>query len=133
LLLAGAVALVAVAAAAAATTHVFVVRADVAIGAYAVRRDGSLAGAVRVFGEPASRRHVFSLGDCRVVWPEHGPTIEFYNLGGQNACGPNGRFGRAYLRGRHWMTTKHLNVGESIRKLRRLYPNAPFRPGERRQ
>ena len=116
----------------AARTHVFAVRGDVRIGAFAVRADGSLAGAIRAFGAPTSRRHMYGLGTCTAVWQRHGLTIDFYNLGGRDACAPRfGRFGRAFLRGDHWMTTKRLRVGDSLTKLRSLYPNALYRRGER--
>ena len=116
-----------------AAAHVFAVRGDTKIGAYAVRADGSLGGAIRAFGRPTTTRHTFGRGTCRAVWTRHGLTIDFYNLGGGDACQPrDGRFSRAFLRGDHWMTTKRLRVGDSVAKLRRLYPDAPFRRGEPR-
>jgi hypothetical protein len=114
-----------------AAAHVFAVRGDAKIGAYAVRADGSLGGALRAFGRPSSTRHTFGRGTCRAVWARHGLTIDFYNLGGGDACQPrDGRFSRAFLRGDHWMTTKRLRIGDSAARLRRLYPDAPFRRGE---
>jgi hypothetical protein len=118
-------------AAAPASAHVFVVRGDIAIGTYRVRADGSFAGALEAFGEPTSRRHTHGRGSCRATWPQHGLTIDFYNLGGEDACGPLGRFSTAFLRGRHWMTSKKLSVGDSVRKLRRVYPSARLRRGLR--
>ena len=116
-----------------AAAHVFAVRGDTKIGAYAVRADGGLGGAIRAFGRPTTTRHTFGRGTCRAVWTRHGLTIDFYNLGGGDACRPrDGRFSRAFLRGDHWMTTKRLRVGDSVAKLRRLYPDAPFRRGEPR-
>ena len=115
-----------------AHAHIFAVRGDQMIGAYAVRADGSLAGAIRAFGEPSSRRSTFGTQACNVAWQRHGLTIAFYNLGLGQACEPDaGRFGRAILRGEHWMTTKRLRVGESVTKLRRLYPTAKLEPGLR--
>jgi len=62
----------------------------------------------------------------------YGLTIDFYNLGGADACSPEGGlFSRAFLRGPHWMTTKRLKVGDGVAKLRTLYPTARLRPGER--
>jgi hypothetical protein len=125
-------ALILLAPAPSAASHVFAVRGDVKIGSFAVRADGSMGGAIRAFGVPSSRRHTYGLGTCTAVWAGHGLTIDFYNLGGADACSPDGgRFSRAFLRGPHWMTTKRLRVGNSITKLRRLYPSARLRPGER--
>ena len=116
----------------AGATHVFAVRGDVKIGSFAVRADGSLGGAVRAFGVPSSRRHTYGPGTCTAVWARHGLTIDFYNLGGADACSPEGGlFSRAFLRGPHWMTTKRLKVGDGVAKLRTLYPTARLRPGER--
>jgi hypothetical protein len=125
--------LLAAVAVAPAAAHVFAVRGDAKLGAYAVRADGSLGGAIRAFGRPTALRHTFGRRTCRAVWARHGLTIDFYNLGGGDACQPrDGRFSRAFLRGDHWMTTKRLRVGDPVSKLRRLYPNAPFRRGEPR-
>ena len=69
---------------------------------------------------------------CRATWPRHGLTIDFYNLGGQDSCRPRyGRFSRAFLRGDHWTTTRGLRIGDSLAKLRRLYPGVRYRRGER--
>jgi hypothetical protein len=133
-------ALAAVLAALAASTHAlassartFAIRGDVKIGAYAVRADGSFSGAIDVFGEPTSARHTYGRESCRASWPNHGLTIDFYNLGGADACDPDaGRFSRAYMRGNHWLTTKHLKIGDPVTKLRALYPTARFHPGEPR-
>lgn len=96
-------------------THIFAVRGDVKIGSFAVRADGSLSGAIRAFGAPTSRRHTYGRGTCTAVWVRHGLTIDFYNLGGADACSPaGGRFSRAFLRGSHWMTTKRLKVGDGV-------------------
>jgi hypothetical protein len=120
----------AAAAAPSASAHSFAVRGDQKLGAYAVRADGSLAGAIRAFGTPSSTRRTGV--SCLVVWSRHGLTVTFYNLGGDNPCSPaGGRFSRAILRGDHWLTTLGLRVGEPVSKLRRLYPRAPFRRGER--
>lgn len=116
----------------ASSARVFAIRGDVKIGAYAVRSDGSLAGAIAAFGEPTTRRHTYGRGSCRAAWPNHGLTIDFYNLGGADACDPDGgRFSRAYMRGKHWLTTKHLKIGDPVSKLRARYPTARLHIGER--
>jgi len=114
-----------------AWAHVFAVRGDAKIGAFAVRADGSLRGAIRAFGEPSSRRNTFGSSTCTVAWRQHGLTIEFYNLGGGDACMPEyGRFSRAFLRGNHWTTSLGLRVGATVTRLRQIYPRARFRSGE---
>jgi hypothetical protein len=46
--------LLAAVAVAPAAAHVFAVRGDAKLGAYAVRADGSLGGAIRAFGRPTA-------------------------------------------------------------------------------
>lgn len=119
-------------AASSAAAHTFVVMGDSRIGGYAVKRDGSLRGAIAAFGDPRLRR-MFGRGACRATWSRHGLTIDFYNLGGEDACTPRGgRFSRAVMRGPHWRTSLGLRVGDSTRKLMRLYRDADFRRGTRR-
>ena len=85
--------------------------------------------------DPSVRRTIveapaFGTQACDVAWLRHGLTIGFYNLGGGDACDPAaGRFSRAMLRGDHWMTTNRLRIGDSVARLRQLYPDADLRPG----
>jgi hypothetical protein len=126
-----AVAAVAVLSVPTATAHTFAIQGDIKIGAYAVKADGSLAGVIRAFGRPETLRRSFSGKACRGVWPQHGLTVFFYNLGGTDACRRDGgRFSRAIARGDHWMTTKRLRIGDSVRRVRALYPRARFERGE---
>lgn len=76
----------------AGSTHVFAVRGDVKIGSFAVRADGSLGGAVGAFGVPTSRRHTYGPGTCTAVGPATG--LDFYNLGGADACSREGGLSR---------------------------------------
>jgi hypothetical protein len=125
------VALGLVAATASASAQTLVIRGDVKLGAFAVRADGSLAGAIAAFGEPTRLRRQSGGRACRASWIRHGLTIDFYNLGGQDACAPRyGRFSRAIARGPHWQTTKRLRIGDDVERLRSLYPHARFRRGE---
>jgi hypothetical protein len=117
---------------AAAPAHIFAIRGDVRIGAFAVKANGTLAGAIEAFGEPDMLRRLYRGTGCLAIWSRHSLRIDFYNLGGQDACEPrSGRFARAIARGSHWQTTKRLKVGDNVRKLRRLYPSASFQPGAR--
>jgi hypothetical protein len=115
------------------SAHVFAIRGDARIGAYRVKTDGSLGGAINAFSQPSSLSRQFGGSACMAGWRQHGLTIQFYNLGGDDACAPaSGRFLRATMRGNHWTTTLGLRIGDPVGKLRRLYPSARLRPGQRR-
>jgi hypothetical protein len=124
-----AAAAVALTAATSASAHVFTIHGDWKIGSFAVKRDGTLRGAVDAFGQPGSRtRHGEA---CTVRWPQHGLRIGFYNLGGRNPClGRFGFFSNARAKGPHWRTNRGLEIGDLQSRLRDLYPNALFHSGE---
>ena len=120
---------VALAASATAATPSYVVRSDTKIATYAVRANGSLAGAIRAFGTPKLRGGGEA---CTATWAAHGLTIGFYNLGGQNSCAPRyGRFNKAFMHGRNWLTDRGLRIGMAAREIRRYYPRATFHRGQR--
>jgi hypothetical protein len=113
-----------------AATPTYVVTSDERIGAYRVKSDGSLAGAIRAFGRPGSLRG--SGESCTAVWRPIGLTLGVYNLGGQDPCSPEfGRFGRALMRGPAWRTSKGLRLGDPVARLRQRYPRAKLHPGLR--
>ena len=98
-----------------------VVYADVRIGSFEVKEDGTLAGAIRAFGRPTRIRRTDRIV-CLVRWRRLGLRIGFYNLGGQNPCDPRyGAFGQALMVGTRWETLKGLRLGDSTRKMRALY------------
>jgi hypothetical protein len=99
------------------------------VGAFAVKADGSLAGAMRAFGTPRLKR----TGEgCSAVWPQYGLAMNFYNLGGQNPCTPKyGRFSRAIAHGIRWRTNNGLQIGMPSTNIRRYYPRATFHKGVR--
>jgi hypothetical protein len=114
------------------SARTFAIRGDVKIGSFAVKANGTLAGAIDAFGEPSSLRRRYRAQGCLATWRRHGLRIDFYNLAGRDACEPAfGRFSRAILRGRTWQTTKRLKLGDSVSKLRRRYPAAGYHRGER--
>jgi Zn-dependent alcohol dehydrogenase len=77
----------------------FVIHGDTKIGTYAVQADGSLAGVIRAFGEPA--RLWRTVEGCSGVWPSYGLTVDVYNVGGQSPCTPKyGRFSKAVMHGK---------------------------------
>ena len=114
------VAALAVSMEAAAAPTASIVRGDVQIGRYQVKRDGTLGGAIRAFGQPSGlrRRDV----TCLASWRTPGIRISFYNLGGQNPCqGRYGYFGEAIITGRGWATAKGLRIGDPARRVSALY------------
>lgn len=115
--------------AASASAHEFTISGDWKLGSFAVKRDGTLRGAIDAFGRPGSKERDGVA--CVVRWPRHGLKIQFYNLGGQNPCRPAfGFFSRARAQGRHWRTDRGLEIGDRQRRLRNLYPNARFHSAE---
>jgi hypothetical protein len=115
--------------AAAQTTPSFVIQSDAKVGAFAVKTDGSLAGAIRAFGQPKLRRTGES---CTATWTQYGLMMNLYNLGGANACSPRfGRFSKAVAHGTRWRTDKGLRIGMPSTSIRRYYPRATFKRGLR--
>jgi hypothetical protein len=107
----------------------FVIAGGAKVGAFAVKTDGSLAGAIRAFGQPRLRR---AGGACTATWAQHGLAMNFYNLGGANPCTPRfGRFSKAVVHGTRWRTDKGLRIGMASTSIRRYYPRATFKRGLR--
>ena len=104
----------------------YVVRSDVQIGTFAVKRDGRLRGLVAAFGRPSSlRRSKLSGRICHAVWRPLGLHVVLYTLGARNPCGLRvARFGSATMRGPRWRTSVGLRIGDTVARLRRLYPRA---------
>jgi hypothetical protein len=117
---------VALAPAASAQPSSFVIQGDYKIGGYAVKKDGTLFGAIEEFGEPTSiRRGRYRgrvSGTCVVRWRNLGLRIIFYNLGGQDPCVPQyGFFREALLTGPRWTTTKRVRIGDPMHELYNRY------------
>jgi hypothetical protein len=122
-----ALALAVPAASAPASAPDLVVRGDNRIDDFRVKADGTLGGAVDALGRPSS---VVRTSDvtCRVTWRRLGVRMGFYNLGGLNPCGRRtGHFSNAVLHGLRWRTRIGLRIGDPVRRLRALYPNAQYR------
>src|SRR5262245_29606867 len=116
------VAALAIAASAAAAPSQ-VIQGDVKLGAFAIQSDGSLGGAIRALGAPTSRsRHA---AGCKMRWASLGVQILFYNLGGQDPCSNAfGRFGKATVVGSGWRTSNGLRIGDSLARLRQVFPHS---------
>jgi hypothetical protein len=118
--------------ASAAAAQSLVIRGDTNLSGYAVKRDGTLFGAIEEFGDPSSLRRGRYRGQptvtCIARWQPLGLKITFYNLGGQNPCRPQyGYFGEAWITSRQWRTASGLRVGHPWRYILRYHPRA--RPG----
>jgi hypothetical protein len=101
-----------------------VIRSDEWIGTYAVKKDGTLGGAIRAFGKPTSLTPSHD-GFCGARWSGLGLRVMFYNLGGQDPCGrATGFFGEASISGRGWRTSRGAAVGDSLARLRQVFPAA---------
>jgi len=106
-----------------AETDYLIVR-DVKIGGFP--RDGVVAKAIEVFGEPTDRQNA---GDtCLLRWPSHGIVMNTYYLNqgneGPDPCGPQGRHTSTTVTDRRWRTSAGLKIGDSLGRLRGLYRKA---------
>lgn len=111
-------------AAAALAASPTVIQGDERIGRFAVKRDGSLGGLVDAFGRASSLRRTGQAG-CIARWRPLRMEVRLYNLGGQDPCSrEGGRFGRAFLAGPQFRTSKGLRVRDPVARVRALYPRA---------
>jgi hypothetical protein len=108
----------------AAANRSYLIQGNTQIGSFNLRLDPTLQGATEAFGAPTrvAKKRPISWNICQARWPEHGLTITFYNLGGQDSCEPQyGRFASATLTDRRWRTAKGLRIGDTFQKLTRMY------------
>lgn len=110
------------AAPAASAEPTFVINGDTNIGGFSLTRSGTLNGAIAVYGRPTSRE-VLGYDTCSVSWGVHGIKAEFsYNY--TEPCALQGRHAETTLTGRQWRTARGLRIGDTLQRLRRLYPRA---------
>jgi hypothetical protein len=107
----------------------FTVQADRQIGAFPTSTPTSTATRAKtVFGAPTSQRRIAS-NQCRLVWRGRGLSMAFLEFDPKkNAC-RTGFFVQATTIGRAWHTVKGLRIGNSVARLRTLYPRAPHVTG----
>jgi len=86
-----------------------------------------VSGLREIFGAPTSVRP--SDNACRVRFRRHRITVTLANFGLGDACS-QGAVQIATVDGRRWRTQRELHVGDSRRRMVRLYPNARFRSGK---
>jgi hypothetical protein len=107
----------------------FVIKRDNDIGGFVLARNGKISGAIAVYGNPTSRQQ-FGYDECTVVWAELGVQSTFSHSY-DNPCSLSGCHLETAITGRQWRTDRGLRVGDSLRRLRKLYPSAKVFVGKR--
>lgn len=92
------------------------------IGKYDVRSFG-IDAAIAAFGTPESRTG--ERGNCRLGWESKGIEIVFVATTGATCVSNQSAFCTARLTTHRWETQEGLHVGDSLRRLRSIYPDAP--------
>lgn len=106
----------------AAAAPTFVIVRDVSVGGFP--RDGKVAKAIAVFGQPATRESP-RYDQCRLTWPSYGITmVTFYTNATLDPCGPEGRHTSTTVTNRRWRTSAGLKIGDPFWRMRQLYPRA---------
>ena len=103
------------------------------LGGWHVAAHPEYGKAVRALGAPSSVENP-DIPGCAASWSGLGLKIQFESFGGGTSCA-DGRAQAAVVKGpagrSSWRTQRGLRVGDSLRKLRRLYPNARRKPAAR--
>ena len=100
-----------------------VIRGDQFIGSFAVKKNGTLAGVEKAFGKPAELRK--TKDGCLGLWPDVALSVLFYNLAGKSPCKPKtGFFSDGLMTRSGWHTSNGLRIGDTLARLRQLYPHA---------
>jgi hypothetical protein len=123
------IALAAILAATASASPNFVIRRDKDIGGFVLASNGKLSGAIAVYGKPASRQQ-FGYDECTVVGPDLGIQSTFSHSF-DDPCAFNGCHLESMITGQRWRTDKGLRVGDSLKRLRHLYPHGKVFLGNR--
>lgn len=99
---------------------------DVRAGPYHYLGRGSYRAAVAAFGPPALSQARANV--CRASWPHAGIVVSFATA--PPACSAGGLREAAWygmtLFGPRWRNTRGLRVGDSVARVRRLYPGARY-------
>lgn len=104
----------------------FVVQGDRVVGGLQIGR-GTLADARVRFGSPSTARSRASGVECDVRWSRIGLKLVFLDFSGR-AC-QDGVLVTASVTNRSaWRTAVGLRVGDSVARLRQLYPRASLHP-----
>lgn len=91
----------------------------------------TLANAIAAYGRPASRSTEEVLAGCSVRWPRLSLTAITEDFGGGPVCGNGSGVVEVAVvdaGARRWRTDRGLRVGDSVERLRRLYPGTYIDP-----
>lgn len=107
----------------------FTVKSDREIGSLQVV-GGTLGDAIASFGQPSSIRLTRDdppVSECRVRWARLGIRALFLSTDGVSACSASGgNVFRMALADKRWRTKKGLRIGNTVKRLRAVHPNASF-------
>ena len=92
-----------------------------AVGGFKPTVDAGTEAAIRVFGQPTSRKKAKT--SCQLGWKKIGLRILFANFGGGDSC-KLGKSQTVSAFGEKWHTANGLKVGSSVATLRKRYPKA---------
>ncbi len=100
------------------------------IGPYSFAKDPGYAAAVRALGQPTSRGADAQVSACTVRWTRLGLELRFASIA-PDPCSPaslsQSAWSGATVYARAWRTNKGLRLGDSVARLRSLYPKARYR------
>jgi hypothetical protein len=103
------------------------------LGAWHVAAHPQYPKAVRALGTPSHVKNP-DIPGCEATWKRLGLRIQFESFGIAHGC-EEGKAQSAVVKGHRgrvtWRTQRGLRVGDSYRKLKRLYPNARRKPSAR--
>jgi hypothetical protein len=106
----------------------FVIRRDNDIGGFQLSKNGTLAAAVDVYGNPSSRHSEGS--DCNVAWSSYGIRSQFFVLYiGSDPCSGKACHSQTTVTSSKWKTDKGLRIGDSVQRLHKLYSRARKQTG----
>jgi hypothetical protein len=108
--------------AASAASAPLLIRGDASIGGLQIGR-GSPAGARSYFGNPSGSRSL-PPSACVMSWKPIGLTLTFLDLSGGMACKTGALVTATVTSPSHWRTLVGLRVGDSVSRLKQLYPAA---------
>lgn len=110
-------------------TPSFVIQGYTNIGGFSPTRDGSLDGAIGVFGQPSSMKpapYGQTQNFCVIRWARFGITMKTYLIAAERGlnCTPETRHWTTRLTDPRWRTAKGLRIGDPVQRLMRRYPTA---------
>jgi len=97
------------------------------VGGWHISASASYGASIRAFGA-ADREAYYSKNHCKAWWGRLGVTIDYWDYSGGEACFDGGFVNSIAIRGRagrnSWRTGLGLRIGDSVGRLRAMYPGA---------